>query len=239
MSLLFFWSYMEKMNFFAHPEWSSDGVDLNNRICIKQKNRWKFIIPCISANGVSSLPPAKVSRPTLSFKEITAEHLNETIYFPSKPDFKPISLTLYDIRKPTENPVFSWIKRVYNPAECAYWRPPLGGGTVTPDLPSLKCAQAFLVYFDGCGNIIDRWVFEHIWPQQAEFAEGDMSDSNIVYCDVTLRFDRAYICLNETSLPDFGTLPSNLNCSVTSGFAMADYSPVPEPEFITIRNFQN
>ena len=67
--------------------------------CFKRKNRWLFTIPEISAEGINALPPSKASRPGLSFKELSMEHLTETIYYPGKPEWKPITLTLYDLRK--------------------------------------------------------------------------------------------------------------------------------------------
>src|ERR1035437_19181 len=83
-------------------------------LCIKRSFRWLFKIDGISASGVNSLPPQKSARPSVSFKEMSAEGLNETIYFPGKPDWKPINLVLYDIST-NDNPVFNWIKQIYDP----------------------------------------------------------------------------------------------------------------------------
>ena len=81
--------------------------------CFKRKNRWLLTIPDISAEGINSLPPSKASRPSLSFKELSLEHLNETIYFPGKPEWKPITLTLYDMAKPTHK-IWEWIYSYYD-----------------------------------------------------------------------------------------------------------------------------
>jgi hypothetical protein len=192
----------EPMSFYFHEEWG----DINTT-CFKQKFRWLFVIPDISSSGANSLPPLKSARPSFSFKEMEAPHLNETIYFPSKPEFKPVNLTLYDIKKTTENPVFSWLKRVYNPANCSRWYPAL-------DSPSIKVGQAELSLFDPCGNVLETWVFEHAWPQAVEFGELDMGSSDVVTCDVTLRYDRAYITTPDTAATiAFGTTIST--CSIT------------------------
>ena len=169
---------------FVQDEWG----DLN-ALRFKRKFRWKFIIPDISASGVNSLPPVSSARPNLTFSEIRAEHLNETIYYPGKPDWRTINLVLYDIVKPHENPVFSWIKRAYNPTEngpqCAAWYPSL-------DEPSLK-AIATLKLYDGCGCVIEEWRYEHVWPQSVDFGDLEMNNSEYLTANVTLRFDRAYI----------------------------------------------
>lgn len=156
-------------------------------VCFKRKNRWLFIIPDISARGVASLPPSKTARPSISFKEIEVQHLNETIYFPGKPEWKPITLTLYDLKRPgsgSEHPIFRWLKTIYNPQIDAKYKFSCDG---------FKKDFATLEMYDGCGNVIERWIFETIWPQAVEFGDLDMSTSDLLTCDITLRYDRAYI----------------------------------------------
>lgn len=226
---------MGNMGFYGQDEWSGPNGDFPN-VCFKRNNRWKFIIPGISASGVSSLPPQKVGKVGLSFKEIQAEHLNETIYFPSKPDWKPITLTLYDIAKEDQNPVFAWIRRGYDtrPDQCSLWTPCLSAG--------LKAAQAYLEELDGCGEVLERWILEHIWIQQAEFSGGDMANADVVTCDVTLRYDRAYIDSPYTAAdPGFAISLASFTCGVTPSVSMAFfeevkpvYFAVPTAEFIVI-----
>ena len=133
---------------FDQPEWEGpSGVGGIRNICYKRKCAWRFRIEDVSATTVHSLPPARGSKPGLTLKEMQAEHLNETIYFPSKPDWKPITLTLYDIPKAHENPVFTWLKRAYNPKNCAYWKPSLAS-------PTLKIGECYLEMYDGCGVVL-------------------------------------------------------------------------------------
>lgn len=154
--------------------------------CFKRKNRWLFIIEGISADnspqGVNSLPPSKASRPNVSYKEIEAQHLNETIYFPGKLDWKPITLTLYEIKK-NDHPVFEWLKLQIDPEK----------GTSGPSCNGFKKPNARLELYNGCGDVLETWIFEAIWPQTIEFGDVDMSSSDIITCEITLRFDRAYI----------------------------------------------
>jgi hypothetical protein len=211
----------EPMGFDFHDEWGDMSA-----VCFKRKFRWLFVIPDISANGTGSLPPSKAARPNFSFKEMEAPHLNETIFFPSKPEWKPVNLTLFDIKKETENPIFSWLKRAYNPANCSRWYPAL-------DTPSLKVGQAELSLFDGCGQVIETWVFEHAWPQTVEFGDLDMSQSEVLTCDVTLRYDRAYI-VYPTSAATISFSPTISNCAISSSPIVCSNIPlmeVPELEF--------
>jgi hypothetical protein len=151
--------------------------------CFKRKNRWLFKIDGVSAQGVNSLPPSKGARPSVSFKEIEAQHVTETVYFPGRPEWKPITLTLYDLKNNISHPVFEWIKLAYNPDK----------GEFNPTLNNFKKPQGILELYDGCGEAIESWIFESIWPQSVEFGELDMSTSEVITCDLTIRYDRAYI----------------------------------------------
>jgi hypothetical protein len=151
--------------------------------CYKRKFRWMLKIPSISADGVNALPPAKAARPSISFKEMDVQHINETIYFPSKPEWKPLQVTLYDLKRPQEHPVWQWIKRIYD-SRAGTWKPSVSAG--------LK-VQGRIEMYDGCGETIETWVLENVWPQDVNFGELDMGASEIVTCDLALRYDRAYI----------------------------------------------
>lgn len=152
--------------------------------CFKTKNKWLFKIEQISADGINSLPPAKSARPSLSFKEIEVQHMTETVYFPGKPDYKPINLTLYDLKRGPKHPILEWIYEIYNPKK---------NSTYKPSCEGFKKQQARLELYDGCGEVIETWIFESVWPQNIEFGELDMLTSEVVTCDLTLRYDRAYI----------------------------------------------
>lgn len=154
--------------------------------CFPRKYRWLFIVDKIigddQGSSVNALPPIKGARPSVSYKEIELEHLSETIYFPGKPDWKPIQLTLYDLKR-NKNPIFDWVKLFYDP---------------TSDSNTIKFAvggfkkNATLELYDGCGQIMETWVFENAWPQSVDFGDLDMSSTEIVTVDITLRYDRAY-----------------------------------------------
>lgn len=149
--------------------------------CYKRKYRWLFIINDISASGVNSLPPLKSARPNISFKESEVQHLTETIYYAGKPEWKPVNLTLYDLKR-NQHPVFEWLKKLYDPQQVV-WK--------YNNISFKKNCKLELL--DGCGAVMERWIFENAWPQTVEFGELDMSSSDIVTADITLRYDRAYI----------------------------------------------
>jgi hypothetical protein len=157
------------------------GIQWLTTGCIKNKNRFLFFIDDVCDDGTKLLPPQKGARPSLTFKEAECQHLNETIYYPMKPDWKPITLVLWDVKK-GENPVFEWFANLYNPQQ----------GTWRPSVPDFK-RDAKVKLYDGCGNEIETWVFQNAYPQVIEFGELDMGVVDLVTLDLTLRYDRAFI----------------------------------------------
>jgi len=155
--------------------------------CFKRKFRWTLSIPEVtSATATSSanvLAPNKAARPSLSFKTIDVQHLNETIYYPGKPDWKPVSITLYDTKtKSGDNPVFEWVKKFYDPQE----------GTWRADRVNNYKRTAILKMLDGCGGTLESWRFINAWPESIEFGDLDYGSSEYVTVDITLRYDRAF-----------------------------------------------
>jgi len=159
------------------------GVLGGGDVCMKRKFRWLFYIDGVVGEGANMLPPDKGSRPSLSFKEMDAQHINETIYFAGKPEWKPIQLTLFDL-KTSENPVFKWLKNQYDTCgDKGDWKRPGGNWKRTVNIE----------LYDGCGNSIERWVVRNAWPNNIEWGDLDMSQNEYVTVELTLRYDRAWI----------------------------------------------
>ncbi len=174
----------------ARPMGLDFGLEGPAKVC-KRKNRWLLSIPDVSAGAsrveIKTLPPLRSARPNLSFQEMQAKHLNEDIYYPAKPDWKPISLVLYDVSK-NSHPVVDWLKLGYNtdPKEDSNWYPASSG---------LIKQEAKLELYDGCGDIIEVWKYENVWPQTVNFLDLDMMSGDILTCEITLRYARAYYYL--------------------------------------------
>ena len=151
----------------------------------RMKFRWLLTIEDVcgtTSKGVSTLPPIKSARPSYSFREAEARHLVETIYYPTKIDTKPLQVTLYDTSN-GKHPIMEWLKKLYDPKE-ATWK-----------FPAVEsyCKTASLILLDGCGKTIETWTYEDVWPLSADFTDLDMGSSEVVTCDLTLRYSRAYL----------------------------------------------
>jgi hypothetical protein len=148
----------------------------------KRPFRALFFVEGVASDGTNALPPKQSARPNIAFKEMIAKHVSEDVYYPAKPDWRPIQLVLYDLKTNT-NPVFDWIKEVYNP-QTGTFRAPNAGDFIK---------EARVELYDGCGNEIEKWVFEDVWPQSVNFQTLDMQNSEILTVDLSLRYVRAFV----------------------------------------------
>jgi hypothetical protein len=152
-----------------------------------RKFRWMLVLDGVcgsksKSGGIPALPPSKAARPSVSLREMEARHLVETIYYPSRPEWKPLQVVLYDLSG-GKHPVMEWLKELYD-GETAKWKFPA---------TDKFCKQASLDMLDGCGEIIQSWIYEEVWPLTADFGDLDMGSSEVATCDLTLRYARAYI----------------------------------------------
>lgn len=139
--------------------------------------------------GIAALPPKASARPDIQFKEMSVHHVNEDIYFPAKADWKPIQLMLYDMSQ-QRHPVFQWMRKHYDPQS----------GKVYPPTENEFIKIADLEMYDGVGNVLERWVYEDVWPQSINFGTLDMQDADVMTCDLQLRYARAYILQPESEV---------------------------------------
>jgi len=159
----------------------------------KRKFRWLFFIPGVVDDGIKALPPLSGSRPSIKFEQVSIQHLTETIYFPGRPSYDPITLSLYDVQ--TYSPVWDWILLLYDPYNGTYKRSTTQGGL---DYSTYK-TNCYLSLYDGCGEEIERWYFEAAWCESANFGPLNMNETDSCMVDITLRFDRAYRMQSQSS----------------------------------------
>jgi hypothetical protein len=114
-----------------------------------------------------------------------AKHVVEDIYYPARPEWKTINVTAYDIKTSKPNPIFEKIKEVYDPST-GNWKASTNG----------FITDAFVKLVDSCGGLIEQWIYENAWIESADFGELDYASSEIVTCDITLRYARSYIEVN-------------------------------------------
>jgi hypothetical protein len=161
----------------------------------KRQFRWMFQIPNVigdkssDPSEIKSLPPEKSSRPSIDFKEIEIKHFIEDYYIPGKPSWKPVTITVWDL-KTNKHPIMEWLKKIYNP-KVGLWNPTRQSHSdLGKDNFIKKCS---LKLYDGCGTTVEEWIWEDAWPSAVNFQSLEMGSTGIVMCEITLRYARAYI----------------------------------------------
>ena len=162
------------------------GLNWWQNSVFKRKFRCMLLIDGIVDSGVNALPPERGARPSLNMKSSVFEHLIESISFPVKPEWKTFELSLFDV-KCNFWPVWDkWLKNFYDPEQ----------GKFVPVLDAQFKKNGILKMYDGCGSEIEKWTFENMYPSEINFDTLDMTDNNIVYVNLTLTYDRAYLDKN-------------------------------------------
>ncbi len=168
-------------------------------IVFKQKFRWTFSVENICSGGASAggssrkIPPNFVklaSRPNLDIEEVQLDYLNAKDWIPGKGTWNTIDVTYYDVALSgaitstdgSQSNLFTWLRSVYdfgNPDE-------LKMGSSRRDY----AATGILILYDGCGNPLEQWTLQNMWPKAIEFGELDMNSNDICEIKVTLRYSK-------------------------------------------------
>lgn len=179
------------------------GILGSDDIIVKRKFRWVMALRLRNVASRKSdtafvLPHRRGSRPNLTWKEYEFQHLNETIFYPLKPSWEPIDMTLYDICDGTNtcNAVFDWVRLATSPLD-ANGVPPPGiydpqNGTFRPVIPAQFKRTTDLFIYDGNGKTLEHWVMDNCYPSRIRWGELDMDSSDVLTVDISLRYDRAY-----------------------------------------------
>lgn len=162
----------------------------------RKKNRWIFNVDPYIGGGVNALPPSRGARPSVSFKEFSAEHLHETVYLPGKAEWNTLELSLYDV-KCKDNVIFNWMKGIYDPTPTSQFYGP-------PGFNHRFRKTATLTLFSGGGVAIETWIYMNASPNRIDWGELDMASSELAMVDLTIRYDRAYILKDDGKVIEGG-----------------------------------
>lgn len=173
------------------------GVIGRRDVIFRRKFRWMFNITDIVGQedkntAIKMLPPLKAARPSISIKEMEVRHLDEVVYYPGRQDWKTINITVYHLQC-NNNPIFDWLRTIYDPiAEDGdpfkYAIAESGG-----DEANFVKRVAQCVLYDPCGETMETWTYDCVWPTSIDWGELDFESSDIVYVDLTLRYARAFV----------------------------------------------
>lgn len=153
-------------------------------IVFKRKFRWTFAVrPKCGTGEIDPWFVKVASRPNLSIDETELNFLNEKMWIPGKVTYETMTVTYIDVapKEPSSANLYKWLGAVYQ-----FWNPNRKMGTNVNQYG----AEAILMLYDGCGKPIERWDFEDMWPQAINFGDLDMSSSDTVDIELTLRYSK-------------------------------------------------
>jgi len=154
------------------------GADL----VMKRKFRWVFQITTICAGDVPAYFVKTASRPDLSIEETEINFLNAKTWIPGKASWEAITITYYDVATGDNINLWNWLASVYDftNSDCLHMNSQRSGYAGTANLYLL----------DGCGNPLEHWTLDDVWPTSIKFGELDYSSSDTVDIELTLRYSQ-------------------------------------------------
>ena len=191
------------------------GVLGSPNMIFKRKFRWTFeIVPnCNTSPAIPANYVKVANRPQLDIEETEINFLHTKTWIPGKAAWQALSVTYYDLAVTEIAPLWTWLTSVYNFTLHDSTHP--NGGRSFPNYymgSTLNdySATAYLVMYDGCGQPLDQWTLNYVWPQSIQFGELDYASSEECTIELTMRYsDAAYspIC------PPFAFAPCCTPCS--------------------------
>lgn len=164
------------------------------RLVHKRKFQWTFEVrrSCNGANA--SVPPHFVkiaSRPNLSIEEQEINYLNAKTWIPGKASWETITVTYYDVATRDAKPLFDWLASVYD-----FSRPvQLKQASMRQDY----AGSGIVFMYAGCGDPLERWTLDDMWPTAVNFGELDYSSPEEATIELTLRYSQVsfqHLCPN-------------------------------------------
>ena len=129
------------------------------------KRKFRFLFSLTYCNGVKSVPPDFVKtagRPSFTIEETQLDFLNERIWIPGKGIWETITVTYYDAADTTTILLYNWIASVYDFTTACRFQ--------SSD-PNAYGGDGTLVMLDGCGDPIDQWDMNTMWPTSVKFGD--------------------------------------------------------------------
>lgn len=166
---------------------------------IKRKFRWTLTItpkcdgknggqyPAYANTGIGNglIGPnfCKVAaRPNYDIEETELNFLNAKTWIAGKLTWQSITATFIDANAAEIQNLYVWLgQNARLDDDVKFWQ-----GTSFQDY----AAVAELILYTGCGQAMEIWQLDNVWPQAVNFGELDYSSSEEVQIELTLRYDK-------------------------------------------------
>ncbi len=160
-------------------------------LIFKRKFRWTMSLEYCTGGTPKRVAEEFVkvgSRPQIDIEETEINYLHGKMFIPGKATWQTMTVTYFDVAGSAAgllggasiNSLFGWIASVYDITDSTK----LYMGGKLSDYEGV--ATIFL--YDGCGNALEGWLLNNVWPQSVNFGELDMGSSEECTIELTLRY---------------------------------------------------
>jgi len=164
------------------------GVDGGGIAQPRLKHKWAITFQNMAGDADPlRLNAISADRPKLQFEEIVLDRYNSKAYVAGKHVFEPVNITFED---DLNGGVTAAIQ-----AQIELQQQIIGLGSA-PRLPSAAAGQNYkfaikMDLLDGNTTVVETWILEGAFIQNADFTDLDYAASESVKATVTFRFDHA------------------------------------------------
>jgi len=157
----------------------------------KRKFRWTMEFRGVCGYDAINIDPAYVksaNRPNLTIDEVEINYLNGKMWIPGKGTPDTTSVTYYDVASQAGSQaissLFTWLATVYNFTDAIK----LTQSSAQNVRGGYTAKAGILKMLDGCGNVIDGFLYLNPWPTSINFGELDYATNDECTVEVTLRY---------------------------------------------------
>ena len=143
----------------------------------KLKNRFVMFI-----DGIPAFLIKQAQKPTISFSEITLDHINVKRKIKGKADWNDVTCTLYDPITPSgAQAVMEWVRLSHESVTgrdgySDFYKKDIRFNTLGP-----------------VGDVVEEWILKGAFCSQANFGEADWSSSDPTDIQLTIKMDYAIL----------------------------------------------
>ena len=143
----------------------------------KLKNRFHMII-----DGIPAFIIKAGNRPSITFEEVTLEHMNVKRYVKGKGAWNDLQITLYDPIVPSAaQAIMEWVRLSHESV------------TGRDGYSDFYKKDVQFQVLGPVGDVVEQWTLKGAWIQSANFNDLDFASSDPVDISVTLRYDYAIL----------------------------------------------
>jgi len=178
------------------------------------KRKFRYTLEISDICGGLTVPKDYVklaARPNISIEETEINFLHGKTWIPGKGTWETITVTYYDLANVIDNlPLYTWLATVYEYTDPIRLRM----GSSRRDY----AGRAILMLYDGCGEPVEEWILNDVWPTGIQWGDLDYANSEECTIELTLRYSQvSYRSLCPEFVPAACCTPCESQSAASAG----------------------